>query len=63
VKELSKGLFGLRENLQKKIEEKDDPTEEFLGYDFIGVENDGSFHSFYCHNIRDKIVDKFSFKP
>jgi hypothetical protein len=63
VKELSKGLFGLRENLQKKIEEKDDPTEKFLGYDFIGVENDGSFHSFYCRNIRDKIVDKFSFKP
>jgi hypothetical protein len=54
------GQFGLRENLQKNIEEKDDPTEEFLGYDFIGVENHGSFHSFYCHNIRDEIIDKFS---
>jgi hypothetical protein len=54
------GQFGLRENLRKNIEEKDNLTEEFLGYDFIGVENHGSFHSFYCHNIRDELIDKFS---
>lgn len=54
------GQFGLRENLQKKIEEINNPTEEFLGYDFIGVENHGSFHSFYCHNITDELIDTFS---
>jgi len=34
--------------------------EEFLGYDFIGIECDGSFHSFYCHDITNNLVDKFS---
>jgi hypothetical protein len=54
------GNFSLRNNLIKKTEEKDDINEELLGYDFIGVECDGSFHSFYCHNITKTIIDKFS---
>ena len=52
--------FGLRQNVQKQIEEKDNSTGEFLGYDFIGVENHGNFHSFHCHNILDELRDKFS---
>jgi hypothetical protein len=54
------GNFGLRNNLIKRIEEKDDIFEELLGYDFIGVECDGSFHSFYCHDITNELIDRFT---
>jgi hypothetical protein len=54
------GNFGLRKNLIKKEEDLDNYNEKFLGYDFIGVECDGSFHSFYCHDITKKLIDKFS---
>jgi hypothetical protein len=54
------GNFGLRNNLIKRIEERDDIIEELLGYDFIGVECDGSFHSFYCHDIKNKLIEKFT---
>ena len=54
------GDFGLRKNLIKRKEEGQDPNEELLGYDFIGVECDGSFHSFYCHDITNTLIDKFS---
>ena len=56
------GDFGLRKNLIKRTEEGQDINEELLGYDFIGVECDGSFHSFYCHDITNTLVDKFSLK-
>ena len=54
------GNFGLRNNLIKRAEEIDDINEELLGYDFIGVECDGSFHSFHCHDITKTLIDKFS---
>lgn len=56
----NKGNFGLRNNLIKRAEEGDDINEELLGYDFIGVECDGSFHSFYCHDITKELIDKFA---
>ncbi|MEZ4775632.1 MAG: hypothetical protein R3D00_20770 [Bacteroidia bacterium] len=54
------GKFGLRLNLLKQIEEKETEDAAFLGYDFIGVEGDGSFHSFYCHNITEILIDMFA---
>ena len=57
---MNNGNFGLRINLMKKNENKSATNEEFLGYDFIGVEGDGSFHSFYCHNITTALVNQFS---
>ncbi len=56
------GQFGLRENLLKKKTETDDSLSEFLGFDFIGVECDGSFHSFYCHDMTKELIDKFGLK-
>ena len=53
------GHFGLRENLLKKNHETADSISHILGFDFIGVECDGSFHSFYCHNITKELIDKF----
>ena len=57
---LNNGDFGLYHNLTRKIGEAANPKEEFLGYDFIGVEIDGSFHSFYCHGIGQELEHKFS---
>lgn len=52
------GNLEIRKHLQTGIEEKADPNEEFLGYDFIGVECDGSFHSFYCSNVTKELTNK-----
>lgn len=54
------GDFGLRHILIKRTEERNELNEEFVGYDFIGVECDGSFHSFYCHDITKTLFDKFT---
>lgn len=56
------GKFELRNNLLKGVEENSNINEELLGYDFIGVECDGSFHSFYCHDITQALIDEFSLK-
>lgn len=53
------GQFGLRDNLIKKNIETADSKSDFLGFDFIGVECDGSFHSFYCHDMTKELIDKF----
>ena len=57
--EHNKGNFGLRLNLKHKIEETANLTEELLGYDLIGVEFDGSFHSFHCHGIGKELAGQF----
>lgn len=57
---VNKGDFSLYHNLTKKTPEKISPAEEFIGYDFIGVESGGSFHSFYCHGIGNELAEKFS---
>jgi hypothetical protein len=51
------GEIGLRLTLLNEIEEND--KEKFLGYDYIGVENGGSFHTFHCHDIGKELSDKF----
>lgn len=57
--EHNKGEFGLRLNLRHKIEEAVNLTEELLGYDLIGVEFDGGFHSFHCHGIGRELAGRF----
>jgi hypothetical protein len=54
--------FALRKNLIKKIEEPNNANEELLGYDFIGVEASGSFHTFHCHGIAQTLIDNFSLR-
>ncbi len=53
------GEIGLRLNLLRHIEEKEDENELLLGYDFIGVELGGDFHSFHCHDIGTELSTKF----
>ena len=53
------GDFGLRQNLSLKIEEKESLNEVLLGYDLIGVEIGGTYHTFYCNDATQELVDKF----
>ncbi len=51
--------LGIWDNLAKRISETDDEEEITLGYDLIGIEGSGDFHSFNCHDIADELVEKF----
>ncbi len=51
------GEIGLRLTLLKAIEEND--KEKFLGYDYIGIEIGGNFHTFHCHDIGKELSDKY----
>lgn len=51
------GEIGLSLTLLKEFEEQD--NEQLLGYDYIGIENGGSFHTFHCHDIGKELSDKF----
>lgn len=51
------GEIGLRLALLKQTEEQD--NEQLLGYDYIGIEIGGSFHTFHCHDIGKALSDKF----
>jgi hypothetical protein len=53
------GTLGIWDNLNKKILETKDPNEIEIGYDLIGIELSGDFHSFNCHDIADELVEKF----
>lgn len=52
------GEIGLRLTLLKELEEQE--NEELLGYDYIGIEIGGSFHSFHCHDIGNELSDTFN---
>jgi len=54
------GDFILRNNLQKKISENH--NEKVMGFDLIGVECDGSFHSFHCNDASEILNVKFGLK-
>ena len=54
--------FSMKDNLLKKHIEINTSEEHFIGYDFIGIDAGGSFHSFYCHDIAIKLTEKFSLK-
>lgn len=51
------GEIGLRLTLLKGIEETD--NEKFLGFDYIGIELDGDFHTFHCHDLGEEFSTKF----
>ena len=52
------GEIGLRLTLLKATEES--ANEKFLGFDYIGIENGGGFHTFHCHDIGKELSDKFN---
>lgn len=54
------GEIGLVKMLNKQIEElENNDNETLVGYDLIGVEHGGSYHTFHCHDIAKELSDKF----
>jgi len=53
----SNGEIGLSKNLKKGIIESG--TELTLGFDLIGIESSGEFHSFHCHDLASDLIEKF----
>jgi hypothetical protein len=58
--DLNSGEIGIYSNLKNK--ELDLQKEEFLGYDIIGIEISGDFHSFHCNDLANDLKDKFGLK-
>ncbi|OTG77994.1 hypothetical protein B9T33_14475 [Acinetobacter sp. ANC 5054] len=54
------GEVGLYACLKKVIVEPEDTNELLLGYDYIGIEPGGDFHSFHCHHLADSLCEKFN---
>ena len=54
------GDFPLLTLLSEAQPHQPSKREHFIGYDFIGIEGDGSFYSFHCHNISDDLSRDFS---
>jgi ssRNA-specific RNase YbeY (16S rRNA maturation enzyme) len=53
----SLGEIGLSQNLNNQISENE--NEETLGYDLIGIEQGGDFHTFHCHDLASELIEKF----
>lgn len=58
--ESNSGEIGIYHKLKKK--EIDLGKEEFLGYDIIGIEDSGDFHSFHCNDLVNELKEKFDLK-
>jgi hypothetical protein len=56
------GAIGLWNNLNKGITEILDNSEIILGYDLIGLESSGDFHTFHCHDLADDLIKRFNLK-
>ncbi len=59
-KRADEGDVGIYSQLLKRIPESD--TEEFLGYDIIGIEDGGDFHSFHCHDLGSELCERFGLR-
>jgi hypothetical protein len=58
--ESNSGEIGIYNKLKDK--EIDLEKGEFLGYDIIGIEIGGDFHSFHCNDLANDLKDKFGLK-
>ena len=57
------GGIGLLLTLLNEVEEKEGEeadNDKFLGFDYIGIGINGSFHSFHCHGMGKELSDKFN---
>ena len=53
------GEIDLRLMLLKQIQEVENEDESLLGFDFVGIEIGGDFHTFHCHDLGNELVQKF----
>lgn len=55
------GRIGMELFLSEKRIEQELDEEKDIGFDLIGIEISGDFHSFYCHNVTSELLSKFHF--
>ncbi len=53
------GSIGLWDNLNERTPERTDESEQFIGYDLIGLESGDNFHTFHCHDVAEDLNGKF----
>ncbi|MDR3669021.1 MAG: hypothetical protein P4L35_19500 [Ignavibacteriaceae bacterium] len=51
--------IGLSQNLSKRLPEINSENEAFIGFDIIGIECTGGFHTFHCHDLSKYLEDIF----
>ena len=56
----AQGNIGLYQNLKMRIPEIKSANEKFIGYDIIGIELDGNFHTFHCHDLANQLATNFN---
>jgi hypothetical protein len=54
------GACGLYQNIKIKSLEVASDTESLIGYDIIGVEQSGGFHTFHCHDLAAELTRRFN---
>lgn len=52
------GKIGILNCLKNKTPEQPD-LERFIGYDLIGIEYSGDYHSFHCYDKADELIEMF----
>lgn len=53
------GEPGLYVVLSKQVADIDKKDETLIGYDLIGIEDGGGFHTFHCHDLGAELSEKF----
>jgi len=61
-KKVDYGSIGLFDGLQKRVPESLSSGETFIGFDIIGIECSGDFHTFHCHDISKDLTGRFDLK-
>ncbi len=51
------GEIGIRYALRQKNPEN--KKGRFIGYDIVGIELGGSFHTIHCHDLQNELINKF----
>lgn len=54
------GLLGILQKLMLRQPEDANPREQLLGYDIVGLDIGGEFHSSYCHSLEETLREKFA---
>jgi hypothetical protein len=60
LEEFETNRIGLYQTLAKKIPENQNANEEFIGFDLLGIELSGDFHTFHCHDISQELTNRFA---
>ena len=58
----SSGEIGLVSNLFRRQAETESTSEQTIGYDLIGIEWGGDFHTFHCNDLAAELTQRFGLR-